>query len=744
MAEETKQLLLVEDNPGDARLIQAILLNNSPSPIEITHVARLREALETLKKRHDFYVILLDLSLPDSHGVETVEGVYHAAPDIPIVILTGLEDEMTANRAFIIGAQDYLIKGQTDAQLLWRSIRYAADRKLFERTMRESEARYRLLAENSTDVIAVFDLIERRITYVSPSVKKMLGYSVTEVLNSPLEKIVRPQSQGESFIAIDTETTQESINQIDISHPLYYYREFIHKDGHPVTVEINISYLFDDDGNVRSILASCRDISERIEAEKALAKTQEQFSKIFMISPVPTSITRLRDQIILDINESFTAHTGYTREEIIGHTGHELGLTIETERKEGILANIMTSGSIREIDTPYRTKTGEIRMALLSLVTLEISDATCFMTMFYDITERKEAEDALQEVKEQLAQRVKELEVRAQELALLTDMVTTLQICTEREEAYPTIGKFVSLLCPDLDGALLILDENKKALVTQATWGEPVLTQETHIPEYCWTYKQGKTYLSTDMDREALCKYVIPIHQPSAYRCLPITVHKQIIGLFFIGTRAGENEIGKNQENLIIATVEQIDLAISNLDLRFNLRDQAIHDPLTGLFNRLYMEETLKRELHREERIQNPLCIMMLDIDHFKKFNDSYGHMAGDALLRELGTMLRQYVRASDVACRYGGEEFILILPDTNGEAGFQRAEQLRERVNSITINHEGRTIGNITVSVGVSVWPDNGHDAEQVIDAADEAMYQAKQEGRNRCVLAPPTIIKQ
>jgi diguanylate cyclase (GGDEF)-like protein len=190
---------------------------------------------------------------------------------------------------------------------------------------------------------------------------------------------------------------------------------------------------------------------------------------------------------------------------------------------------------------------------------------------------------------------------------------------------------------------------------------------------------------------------------------------------------------------LIATTVEQIDLAMSNLDLRENLRDQAIHDPLTGLFNRLYMEETLKRELHRVERTQNPLCIIMLDIDHFKKFNDSYGHQAGDVLLRELGIFLRRFVRASDVACRYGGEEFILILPDTLPDAALQRAEQLRQRVKHITITHEGKTLGNITVSIGVSAWPDNGQDAEMVIDAADEAMYQAKQEGRDRCVLAPP-----
>jgi diguanylate cyclase (GGDEF)-like protein len=172
------------------------------------------------------------------------------------------------------------------------------------------------------------------------------------------------------------------------------------------------------------------------------------------------------------------------------------------------------------------------------------------------------------------------------------------------------------------------------------------------------------------------------------------------------------------------------------LKLQETLRIQSIRDPLTGLFNRRYMEESLEREIHRAVRKKSHLGIIMIDIDNFKQFNDTYGHSAGDAMLREFGQFLNESIRGEDIACRYGGEEFALILPDTSLEVVLKRTEQIRVGVKRLNVNYMGQTIGTITISSGIAVFPDNGPTGDAIIRAADAGLYRAKAEGRDRIVV--------
>jgi diguanylate cyclase (GGDEF)-like protein len=182
----------------------------------------------------------------------------------------------------------------------------------------------------------------------------------------------------------------------------------------------------------------------------------------------------------------------------------------------------------------------------------------------------------------------------------------------------------------------------------------------------------------------------------------------------------------------------QIDRQTRQLTLsEARLREQSVRDPLTELFNRRYMEETLRREVRRAEREDRPLGVIMLDIDHFKRFNDTLGHAAGDGLLRELGHLLPRSVRESDVVCRYGGEEFVLILPDASLEVARQRAEHLRGEVSTLHTIHKGRSLGAVTISLGVAAFPAHGASGEAVLESADAALYRAKGEGRDRVVVA-------
>jgi diguanylate cyclase (GGDEF)-like protein len=192
----------------------------------------------------------------------------------------------------------------------------------------------------------------------------------------------------------------------------------------------------------------------------------------------------------------------------------------------------------------------------------------------------------------------------------------------------------------------------------------------------------------------------------------------------------------ESKRQLAVNVAEHTNLALANLLLRETLHHQSIRDPLTGLYNRRYLEEAMEREIYRAERHQSSLGLIMLDVDHFKQFNDRFGHNAGDELLRELGNFLMGKARQTDIACRYGGEEFIVILPGTM-EAVAKKAEKLREKFRHLTIVHQGQILGRTTISLGVATFPDHGSTAKEIITAADMAMYQAKREGRNRVVKA-------
>jgi len=169
--------------------------------------------------------------------------------------------------------------------------------------------------------------------------------------------------------------------------------------------------------------------------------------------------------------------------------------------------------------------------------------------------------------------------------------------------------------------------------------------------------------------------------------------------------------------------------------LREKLREQAMHDQLTGLYNRHYVEEWFGLELRRAQRYGRPIAAIMLDVDHFKRFNDSFGHEAGDLVLRELAGALMRSTRGSDVASRYGGEEFLVLLPECPLDAALRKAERMREEVAKLELRYDDRPLGPITVSLGVAAFPDHAKESAELLRHADEALYLAKQTGRNRVV---------
>ena len=250
--------------------------------------------------------------------------------------------------------------------------------------------------------------------------------------------------------------------------------------------------------------------------------------------------------------------------------------------------------------------------------------------------------------------------------------------------------------------------------------------------EDCWALRRGKLHEVVDPQVGLLCHHFI--HEPQAgYLCVPLIVASGTSGLLCL--TGGLGTVGFDaRQRLAVTAGQTIKLCLSSLRLRDELREQATHDPLTGMCNRRYLDESLSRELHRGRRGKSPLCVVMLDLDDFKPFNDTFGHDAGDSLLRQLGDMMRDKLRKSDISCRYGGDEFVLVLPDSSVADTEQRMEQILALVTELPTQN-GAPRPDITISAGIASAPEHGCTAAELLQAADKAMYDAKHAGGD-CVV--------
>jgi diguanylate cyclase (GGDEF)-like protein len=325
------------------------------------------------------------------------------------------------------------------------------------------------------------------------------------------------------------------------------------------------------------------------------------------------------------------------------------------------------------------------------------------------------------------------------ESRLLSELSEWLQSCNSLTELYDMVIEFLGKLLPGCGGSLYVYANSRDILECVQAWNGG-LTTPAMQPDDCWGLRRGRPYTFGESEIGFRCAHVDPSASGS-YCCVPVLAHGDTIGLLHLEFgREGASErsdISKEalneQRRLGLICAEQISLAIANVKLRDQLRDQSIRDALTGLFNRRYMLETARREFSRAARTGQSISILSIDVDHFKKFNDNHGHDAGDTVLRSVGGCLEATFRNEDVPCRFGGEEFVVILPGADVDAAARRAEYFRGRVEALVVRYLDRNLPRITVSIGVAAFPESGDNPQLVLKAADEAMYRAKAGGRNR-----------
>jgi diguanylate cyclase (GGDEF)-like protein/PAS domain S-box-containing protein len=355
-----------------------------------------------------------------------------------------------------------------------------------------------------------------------------------------------------------------------------------------------------------------------------------------------------------------------------------------------------------------------------------------------EIAAHRKTDAAMRRNNQALAATVKQLESFHRDGEALSHMAELLQSCSQREEAYEIVRETGVLLFPESAGSLFIYRESRDVVEHVTSWGNAPAQHKTLAPDECWALRLGNPHF-VPRNGAIRCRHA---HQEAdSYVCIPVHGQGQVLGLFHIAAdvNARTRRPARDVEQRLRALSDRVGPAIANLKLRDALREMALRDGLTGLYNRRYLEDVLAREIHRAERNGKTVSVIMIDIDYFRLFNDKYGHDAGDFVLSALARSIMNSIRPSDIACRYGGEELTVVLPEASLECARDRAEQLRLAIRDTNLTRLGQSLPPPTASFGVAAYPANGSKPADLLRMADHALYCAKHEGRDRVCVADP-----
>lgn len=327
---------------------------------------------------------------------------------------------------------------------------------------------------------------------------------------------------------------------------------------------------------------------------------------------------------------------------------------------------------------------------------------------------------------------------RTREIELIQNLGTQLTVCNSQQEVLDVICLITSILLPKFCGALFLLNRSKDRLEIATTWNGEWKDGQYYNPNDCWSIRTGKKHVGYQAGGTIPCPHTTI--RDCKMMCIPLMAQGETLGVLHFSCASGL-EITPEEEKLTNAVAEHASLTLASLNLRESLQLQAMKDPLTGLYNRRFLFATIEHSLSRAERSNTGLGILMLDIDHFKQFNDEYGHDIGDVVLEEFSSILLKELRKEDIACRYGGEEFTVLLTDTSRESACHVAEKISKRIRTHQFVSDKRHCGTVTVSIGVSTYPENSTSTKTLMKLADDALYQAKHKGRDRVVVAKHKI---
>jgi diguanylate cyclase (GGDEF)-like protein/PAS domain S-box-containing protein len=479
-------------------------------------------------------------------------------------------------------------------------------------------------------------------------------------------------------------------------------------------------------------------VSERQHIGRELQQRTVYLNSLIENSPFGIVVLNQAGNVAL-CNRAFEKLFGYERTKVIGK---KLESLIPSHLPDDLLefSPRVYAGQSVQGSTRRARKDGTLVDVEVHAVPLVIDGhVRGAYALYNDITDAIKAAQEREEQRNTLKRSLTELQSRTNEMTLLIELSDMLQCCASLEEAYSVITQFgKKLFSAESSGSLSVFKSSRNILESAGAWGANLTPLAPFSPDSCWALRRGKPHWSTGSSAELVCNHLKNYLGANDGLCVPMVAQGETIGVLQLQIGNTESESSNENTQVVLQRIAssaagQIALSIASLKLREALKDQSIRDPLTGLYNRRFMQESLDRELLRARRTNRPFTVMFVDIDHFKRFNDSFGHDAGDLVLQVFANTLVNHFRGGDIICRYGGEEFALVLPDSSLKDAERRANDLRVEVKKLSINHRNTILEPITFSVGLAAFPEHGSTAEELFRVADKCLYDSKTQGRDR-----------
>jgi diguanylate cyclase (GGDEF)-like protein/PAS domain S-box-containing protein len=598
----------------------------------------------------------------------------------------------------------------------------SVDKEIFEA--------YSILAKHSLRAAMIFQ--KRRLVFANQAASSLFKMYPTND-----DRLLSDQQLFTWFNVDDNELVWQAIRDCEegVANPIDIELQLNHP-GSSKWLEAHVCQV-DYEARPASLIDFI-DITARKTAENNLSLYEVKNRALFDCIPLGIYRTTPQGQI-LEINQTGADMLGFKNRDAVVNI-NRLDFFVNPEDRSNWIMALEKVGVLQNYEAQIKRTDGSTFWVVDNVhVTKDDSDRVAYYEgSLEDINERKRVEIEARQTSLQLATWVDQLKQRNRESTLLNTMGELLQSCLTIGEMNKVVAQSAAEIFLEQAGGFYIYNKSVNLLEVVATWGTGIESEAIFPPDACWGLRRGRPHIAAGTQVKLRCRH--SFHPDSTrgftpYMCVPMTAQGETLGMLYLETH--KDNQAENWTSLATVFAERVALALANLRLRETLKMQAIRDPLTGLFNRRYMEETLERELRRAIRHKRSVGVIMIDADHFRTINNTVGHSAGDAMMQALGQFFQKQIRAEDIPCRYGGDEFVLILPDSTLEDTYRRAEDLRQGVKQLHVQHAGRLLGIMTISLGVACAPDNGISAEDVLSAADRAMFFAKEEGRDKVKVA-------
>jgi diguanylate cyclase (GGDEF)-like protein/PAS domain S-box-containing protein len=482
------------------------------------------------------------------------------------------------------------------------------------------------------------------------------------------------------------------------------------------------------------------EVSERHRLAIDLNRQTTYLDSLIQNSPLGIVVLDRRGAVEL-ANSAFERLFQYDRHELASIDIKRMGMSDDEASDFTELIRQVFAGKALRKTVRQQRRDGEILDLALHGVPLLVGGEVGGAYLIYeDISDQVRASEAQQQHAESSDRLVKELELRTKQTTLLNEMGSLLACSGTVAEACAVVSNSVQKLFPAApSGALYLFRSSRDILEAAVRWGGRDVLAPTIPPDSCWSLRRGLPHWSGHLGNDIVCQHLIRSDTTESL-CVPMVAQGNTIGVLlleFQGAMESRHEFGNenfrdSHQRLAISAASQIALSLASLQLRETLREQSIRDPLTRLFNRRFLEESFERELQLACRKKQSIAVLFLDLDHFKRFNDTFGHDAGDLVLQSLADLFRNFFRATDICCRYGGEEFAIILPESSSQDAAIRADALRSEVKNLRLQYKKQSLGQLTLSVGVAAFPEHGSTSEELLKLADQCLYESKANGRD------------